>query len=1044
MSGIMEMFGGGKRSNQPKPQSLAPRFQSSVEGRPRAVGAGQNRLAGNVVWYGDYRAIPQAAPGSAGGKGGIFGGAATGTGKGTTQSYTYTATFMVSIGETIAAVQAIINGQQYDFFYEPPAALVASLQSRGITVTYGNTFGGTFLLGDYAQSPWSYMVTAHPDQALAYRGEALACFPNLALGSSPALPNFNFEVLWPLNTDVAAYGPDANPADWVQAFLSNADWGAGFPEVLLGDFTGYQTWARATGMLVSPLVDGQTSASSHLTDLMRGTVADFVWSSGSLTVVPYAEGNVNGNGYLYEAPVTPIYDLTDVDFLPCEHGPSAGSAQTNLKVSRIDPTTVNNRIPVEYLDRANLYNPVTIYDEDDALIISSGRTRTADVRTCHFFCAAPAANMSAQLQMQRAKVLQTFYFTLPPQFILLDPMDIVTITLPAMGLDQQPVRIIEIQKNSDGALEFTAEEFFGAVAATLYERQQPLGAGRNVNQDPGNIHDPIIFEPTEALGGGLQIWTAVAGLDLDIWGGCNVWVSSEAGGTYQQVGVVYGAARMGETTNELPTVTSPPSGPTVDNTNTLGVDLTISEGELASGSATDMLALDTACYIGGEVIAYQDATLTGAYAYDLAPMVRGAYDTTISTHAAGTPFVRLDDLLVKIPFTQDRVGAQIYIKFQSFNRYGGGLQSLADIGSYQYTIQGTALASPLPDITQLRMTYRDNISAITWDEVEDFRPVRYEIRTGGSWDTGISLGTVAHPPFTTFGDNTYMVKARAEPVPGLVVYSENALSIVVAGSVIPENIVATYDEPDTGWLGTITGPGAIVGGNFVTTAANEIAYYEVPDAHTFDVLYNRPSQLNSTCQVVGVPVGDDILTNPDFLGSLDILGSANTRFVDGWVEVLVQTGGAGDVFAATDVFDLPDVFGGGDNTDWVKYAPGVVYGRFFKHRLAIISRDEGTVATATVFTNSVDVPTRVDHYTNLVLDAAGELFTFAPDGVGEDVPFNGGPDNAALPQVFVAVQDGADGDYVTVTGLTLSDMTVQVLNAGVGVERTVNITVEGW
>ena len=38
-----------------------------------------------------------------------------------------------------------------------------------------------------------------------------------------------------------------------------------------------------------------------------------------------------------------------------------------------------------------------------------------------------------------------------------------------------------------------------------------------------------------------------------------------------------------------------------------------------------------------------------------------------------------------------------------------------------------------------------------WDEIADFRPVRYEIRSGASAAAAMTLGTVAHPPFRVPG-----------------------------------------------------------------------------------------------------------------------------------------------------------------------------------------------------------------------------------------------------------------------------------------------------
>lgn len=1035
MSGIFGIFGGGGRANDPLVPSTNPRIQTSVSGRPKTIGAGQNRTSGNVIWYDDYTAIAT----TEGGKGGAFAG-----GKGSPTGYTYSSSFIVGIGEEIEAVATIINGNQFSFLEAPSAEVLAALESIGLEPTYDDTFGATFFLGTYAQTAWSYLVTAHPDAALAYRGDSYAAFANLNLDTSPTLPNFNFELRWPINSDVPALGPDANPADWIEACLTNTDWGIGFPAALLGTMLVYRAWCRANSLVISPVLDSQTALASHLMDVTRGTIAEFGWRNGKLDVVPYADQSVTANGYTVTSNAAPVYDFIASDFLEAPNSPGEESSPVN--VERRDPNLVNNAVRLQFLNRNTMYNPDTIYNQNDPQVVALGRVRCSDTKNYDFFCLEEAASNATALLLRREAVMQTFYFRVGPQFILMEEMDVVTLTEERLGLVRQAVRIREIEEViEDGArsLAVTAEEYLGEVGPARQRRQAPLGLGRNINQAPGDVNLPIIFEPTAALAGGLEVWIAVSGVDQDIWGGCNIWACSEADGTYQKIATVQGDARMGVTTASLATIAEAPSGQTVDNTNTLSVSLVESEGELTSGSATDMTALNTRCYVGGEIIAYQNAVLTGTNAYNLSPMVRGAYGSTIGAHASGSDFVRLDNQMVRYPFTPDRVGGQLYLKFQSFNVYGGGLQDLADIGSQVYQIQGTALSTPLPDVTDLRWSYQDKTSSLTWSEVDDFRTPDYEIRLGDSWDAGIVVGAIqAHPPFYTIGDGTYWVKARAEPAPGLIVYSENAVSVTIAGSVIPDYLVAEYDQAALGWPGTITGPGAIVAGNFETTATGTIAYYEPPVAHIFNVGYDRPTRLVSSFSVVGVPLEADILSETDFLGIADLLGSASTQYVNGWVEISIGTA-TGDIYAPVDIYALPDIYGGGTG-EWQRFASGQYLGTSFRQRLAIITYDEGTVATAIAYTIQCYVETRADHWTNYALGAPGATLTFRPDGGTADVPFKGGPNAATVPQIFVAIQNQSNGDYFTITGVTLSQFTVRCFNAGIGVARTVNMVAEGW
>ena len=107
---------------------------------------------------------------------------------------------------------------------------------------------------------------------------------------------------------------------------------------------------------------------------------------------------------------------------------------------------------------------------------------------------------------------------------------------------------------------------------------------------------------------------------------------------------------MGVTTADLPSVGVNPAGQTIDQANTLAVDLTESGGTLASGTQADALALNTRCYVGpiihggGEIVSYETAALMQTNKYNLTYLVRGAYGTEsdIADHPIGTPFARLD------------------------------------------------------------------------------------------------------------------------------------------------------------------------------------------------------------------------------------------------------------------------------------------------------------------------------------------------------------------------------------------------------------------
>jgi hypothetical protein len=121
--------------------------------------------------------------------------------------------------------------------------------------------------------------------------------------------------------------------------------------------------------------------------------------------------------------------------------------------------------------------------------------------------------------------------------------------------------------------------------------------------------------------------------------------------------------------------------------------LTQSHGQLLSVSAADAANFATLCYVGGELLAYQTATLTTTHRYSLTGLYRGAYGSAIGSHATGAQFARLDHAIGRFPYPSTLVGQTIYLKFPSANIVGGGAQSLASVPAHTYTVTGSGRAS---------------------------------------------------------------------------------------------------------------------------------------------------------------------------------------------------------------------------------------------------------------------------------------------------------------------------------------------------------------
>lgn len=174
------------------------------------------------------------------------------------------------------------------------------------------------------------------------------------------------------------------------------------------------------------------------------------------------------------------------------------------------------------------------------------------------------------------------------------------------------------------------------------------------------------------------------------WGGCNVWASLD-NVSFVQVGEITQAAKQGVLTASLPAF----SGGNPDTTDTLAVNLAESNGALSSTSSAGLQNAVTLSMVDNELLAFETATLTAANAYHLTTLARGLYGTAAASHAAAAPFTLLDAAIFRYALPSNYFGQTIYLKFQSFNIFGGGQQDLATCVAYSYAPAGGGLADPI-------------------------------------------------------------------------------------------------------------------------------------------------------------------------------------------------------------------------------------------------------------------------------------------------------------------------------------------------------------
>ena len=583
------------------------------------------------------------------------------------------------------------------------------------------------LSGGAGQLPPSLLTTNFPDAAIGYPGIALAVFAPMDLGYGAQIQQNTYEVL---TADAWGGGvADCNPVQCILQVLSNPQWGLGsgylpFPTHCIDNGSG-GTWGTgnmgnggngakafirpvggplpghprvsntateyfaANGYFISPLMDRQDSAASEIEKWLEAGLCATFYSEGKMKLVPYGDTSASGNGVTWTAPTTFVAELDDTDFLTQNEGDEP------VKVSSSPWPDAFNKTQVQWYNRQNQYAPEITPESDEAAINRYG-LRTEDPQSWDFITTLNAARFAASVRVKRNVYTRNKYdFTVSWRHSELEPMDIISITTSnawaaatanTMQLVRQPVRIIKTVDNPDGTIQITAEDY-------IFGSQQPSQNNKNTStpaQQPNQYEDggdtaAVFFVPPQRMTGvNNELWIGAIGTGKS-WGGCNVWASID-GTKYAQIGTITAPARLGTVASSFPGGAADP-----DTTDTLAVELSPNCGALESATTSDADNGVTLCLLGGsslslpgaagagvtgsstEIIAYSACALTGEQTYSMGTYIRrGLMGTSIPAGAVTSisPFLRLDDSLLKYRFDASWIGKTVYLKFQSFNAYG--------------------------------------------------------------------------------------------------------------------------------------------------------------------------------------------------------------------------------------------------------------------------------------------------------------------------------------------------------------------------------------
>lgn len=396
---------------------------------------GTNRVSPNVLDGFNFKST-----GSGSGKGGVAG---AGKGKSGGRQYSVNVAFGFMIGPGQAP-----SGQ--DFWANAGVKFIGSVPV--------NWWGG----GD-GQSPDPVFASSSPNTpVVGYSGLMYLTATPMQLGNSPVLPNISAELTGFRAGSCGAdplVAQDANPSAILFDMLYDPRIGIRFPGVP-ADLSDWGNYCQASLFGFSLLCDKQQPLSSWVEELAMLTVSAPFWSSGRLRVVPYSVSQLDQNGAAWFPNLTPIYNLTDDDYLPWGAGTQRSAGEKDpVLVKRSDPSQLTNWLTIEIMDRNAWYDPSVQQPVFDQASIDTYGMRTTTSIQAHEICTPTTGlNVANAIIKRKFYLRNTFQFRVGWRYMLLEPMDIVTLTDSISGLINYPVRIIEVQEDDGGALTLTAEE----------------------------------------------------------------------------------------------------------------------------------------------------------------------------------------------------------------------------------------------------------------------------------------------------------------------------------------------------------------------------------------------------------------------------------------------------------------------------------------------------------------------------------------------------------------------------------------------------------
>lgn len=309
-----------------------------------------------------------------------------------------------------------------------------------------------------------------------------------------------------------------------------------------------------------------------------------------------------------------------------------------------------------------------------------------------------------------------------PSYLVLDPTDVVQFTYNGQQYTSRICKhqvgqnlVLQVTAVSENAAQYSPSNSGAGIDGFVTGTIQPVGPTLLLAMDIPFVQD------IDAVASGFEgYYWAVGSPTGGKWPGAQLYVSPDNQAWLGQAADTSGAT-YGVVVDPTP---APRTLYAWDYINTLNVRIV--EGTLASTTSLNVLNGANWFYLGGEIMAFQNATLNADGSYTLDTLLRGMRGTEgwTGTHVTGETFVLLDNSIQHQIVSSSQIGLLQYIRGVTIG------QPVAASTSQQLQLQGNDLKPYAPAQLTGSIDGSSNI-LISWAR---------RTRIGGAWLDG--TGTV--------------------------------------------------------------------------------------------------------------------------------------------------------------------------------------------------------------------------------------------------------------------------------------------------------------